>query len=199
MFKNEFPRKDDILFKIDNDCQNNACINTSHDNDYAYVQGYKDIADLACESLINGKGTLDTLVIPICYNYRHYIELTLKGVISMIYDIESNQANVPSHHRIDELWSICFAGALRLRDDVPKNEMKALGKLINEFSELDPKGEEFRYLITTDQNKNLKKSLNGINHINIRNLYEVMGRVDHLLSCTDLAIGEIHDSLEYCY
>ncbi len=196
-FNSDFPKKEDVLFKIDNDWHNNACINTSHESDCAYIQGYKDIADLACENLINGNGTLDTIVIPVCFNYRHYIELTLKGIISMIYYIEQSRNNVPAHHRIDELWNICFAGVVRIRDDVPKEEMKTLGKLIKEFSELDPKGEEFRYSLTKDKNKNIKRSLNSINHINIRNLYEVMGRIDYLLSCTDSAISEVKDSLGY--
>lgn len=190
-----FPQKGDVLFKSDNDWHNNACISSYEWSEHGYVQGYKDIADLACENLLNGNGTLDTLVLPICYSYRHYIELSLKGIIYSIYQIEGTEMGVPSHHKIDALWKIVYPAVKRIREDAPKEELKTLGRLIKEFSNLDPNAEEFRYSTTKDKSKKTKWSLEKISLINIRNLYEVMSRVGHLLSSTESAVEEVRDDL----
>lgn len=77
-----------------------------------YVKGYKEAGDLLikqCQSV-----NKNILVYPICFMYRHYIEIQLKELITkyeefIMGDVGSLEG-IPkkiSHHELDKLWRDC--------------------------------------------------------------------------------------------
>ncbi|MCH7623467.1 MAG: hypothetical protein IIB46_05235, partial [Nitrospinae bacterium] len=58
-----------------------------------------------------------------------------------------------------------------------KNDFVSIETLINEFSQVDPTSTAFRYPIDLKG----KPSLEGLSHINLRNLSETMGSITKIL------------------
>jgi hypothetical protein len=74
-----WPKKGNQLFKSDADWINNACLNFKEDQLNLYAIGYKRAAELLLEHVKNSGRDQDTLVYPIIFLYRHYLELRLKS------------------------------------------------------------------------------------------------------------------------
>ncbi len=75
------PRLNDKLFIEADDWRMNACLNMYHDPSELYVVGYKEAADSLVDSIANQKGSADSLIFPIVFLYRHYIEIRLKSLL----------------------------------------------------------------------------------------------------------------------
>ena len=69
------------IFTSDVDWRFNACLNWTNDTLELYVIGYKEAADKLVENIMDTPRYQDTLVFPICFLYRQYIELRLKELI----------------------------------------------------------------------------------------------------------------------
>ena len=73
-----WPVKGDKLFLKGGDWQHSACLGWAPNKWDAYAVGYKDAADIVVEKATTTGRGLDTLVYPIAFLYRHYLELRLK-------------------------------------------------------------------------------------------------------------------------
>lgn len=182
----ESPRGSDKLFKWDTDFQMNACISWMHDALPAYASGYKAAADLICESIFANRGSIDSLVYPVCSLYRHYIELRLKEIIKDGYSIFQIERGIPQHHKIYELWKEVKGFAQEIWPEGPSEDLANLDKLILEFDQADPNSQDFRY----PNKKDGRQTLGDIKYINIRNLKEVMDRVSTLLDGIACGTGD---------
>ncbi len=71
------------LMELTFDWRNNACLNPFRNEDYQYIAGFRLAAEILVESVTTNHREQDSLIFPIMYNYRHYLELSLKRMISM--------------------------------------------------------------------------------------------------------------------
>ena len=77
----EYPNSKDKLFADNKDFwQLNACID-KFNGIAAYASGYLEAAKLLARIVIYAQRHMDTLVYPIIYLYRHYLEIQLKDLI----------------------------------------------------------------------------------------------------------------------
>lgn len=180
------------LFAWDHDYTNNACLNWMHDPSCAYARGYKESAELICNHVINGSGTIDILVYPICALYRHYIELRLKEILSQCYKLYKVKKGVPHHHDIEKLWDETKAYAIKLWPEGDKSELNQVEDLLKEFHSIDPRSQDFRY----PKNEKGTYSLKDLQYINIRNLKESMVVVSDLLEGISMGASEAKKFLE---
>lgn len=185
----EWPRQGDRLFRWEEDCHFNACLNWYIPNLATVARSYKEGADALARAVREGDATLDTVILPIVFMYRQYIELSLKDAVQTARAIEGKNASYPKHHNLKDLW----AEAKELVKqhygmDTPR-EIDFVGPCIEDIHEHDPESFSFRY--PTD--KKGKKNLSGLSHINLRNLYETMNR---LASFFDCIIGDLDQKLE---
>lgn len=156
------------------DWWNNACLNYTHATWLYYADGYKEAAEKLVE--VAGDCTLDTVIFPIAFLYRHYLELQLKRITVLAQRLEDLPCEVPHGHRIDELWDQARA-ALR-EAHIPEQEPEPrVTQLIREFAAIDSVGQAFRYPIDTSGTATLR----GITHINIRNFGERMAEITQLV------------------
>jgi len=177
---NETPkrRKRDVLFKSDSDWWHNACLNFNGIDINAYAVGYKQAADFLVERVSQERRYQDTLVYPIAFLYRQYLELRLKQLILAgreLLDIQSSQENL--HHGIDKLWKQCRSMLGRIHPDENLDYLDDIERYIAEFARVDPSSTAFRY--PTDKEGN--PSLEGLSHVNLRNLSETMEKIAILL------------------
>lgn len=146
-----------------------------------------DILALHCERL---KRVPDTLVYPVFFNYRHYLELRLKEVVRYGISLEiltkdDELKKLLRSHALLRLWNKAKLVLEAVWPTGPKDELQVVEGHIGQFNQVDPKGEVFRYL---DGKGNFKKLPD---HISIRNLREIMegvgnffdGSTDGLADC----------------
>ncbi len=171
------PSKDDKFFTTAEDWWNNACLNYSPYGWTLYARGYKDAADLLVSYVEDGRRSQDTLVYPILFSYRQYLELALKELIKDARSLEGIDEPFTKTHRIDELWGVCQSLLHKISSDEPIEYLDEIGRLIDEFSKVDPTSMAFRYPEDRDGNP----SLPGISNINLRNVKEVIGKIAIIL------------------
>ena len=82
------------------------------------TDGYKTAADLMVAAAGQDRLTRDTLVFPIIFNYRHFLEISLKYLLATYgpnVDIESNWRS----HDLATLWGSVPGYARQIRRDRP--------------------------------------------------------------------------------
>lgn len=143
------------MFKVENKTFNslnptyNACVG---DNGgfymRAYVKGYKEAVEILLEKVLAERCLLDSLVYPIIYNARHYIELSLKASIEnlqYINQILGNKCDLikTKTHQISHLWDIekdLSSVEVRYKDVILKLE-----EFVLDYSDMDDSAETFRF------------------------------------------------------
>lgn len=143
----------------------NACVGNNGAPDiYYYADGYAESVDLLIEGLTEGRGTLDTLIYPICFSLRHAVELTIKGQIQDLIGLAKlrkyrDTANINvekalNKHDIKDLWAFFSKHAIA-NDRRYKELISASDTLIGCIAETDPTGQTFRYSYSNDAQKHL--------------------------------------------
>jgi hypothetical protein len=95
-----WPKKGDVLFDSADDWYHNACINLRFFNWDVYASGYKHAGDLLVQHVIDTRNHRDTLVFPIVFNYRQYIELRLKELILIGRILSDESPEFPPTHNL---------------------------------------------------------------------------------------------------
>lgn len=137
-------KQSSALFASDPDPWHNAYLDRVPMPWCLYADGYRRAASL----LVERSETFydrNTLIYPIAFLYRQYLELTLKEFILDGNEVVVAAHPLPKSHKLDELWELCKR-ILHERDlPIRKAELTAIEKGIREFSKFDPTSEAFRY------------------------------------------------------
>jgi hypothetical protein len=148
--------------------------------------GYKLAADELVSYVLTTTSHQDSLVFPICFLYRQYLELRLKEVIQSGRKLLDEPGNFPQHHDISKLWQIVVPILKKaFKDEAEPFDYSAAEHVVTEFSRLDPGSFAFRY--PTD--KAGAKSLDGIRHINLRRLADYIEAFSESLEAVSAGIG----------
>jgi len=141
----EFPKKGDVLFKPETSTDTGAWLATPANKFFLYSEGYKNAGDALYEHCINNPFYNNTVVYPLVFTYRQFIELKLKELILMGNKLNDIDEDFPDEHNILNLWK-------KFRHDIyPKctGEDKELfdnaEKIIEQFTTEDSKSMNFRY------------------------------------------------------
>lgn len=177
----------DKLFVEAEDWWMNACLNWFHDPTEMYIIGYKEAADSLVDSIANRKGSADSLIFPIVFLYRHYVEIRIKSLLhdgSRLLDREYKQK---SEHQLSKLWPKVRSILDELWPNDEVGDFKAMDSLIAQFEEVDPRSTTFRYPKDFEGNNSLKLD---VPRVNLRNLAEVVGTMSIILEGSADAIAE---------
>lgn len=129
----------------------------------------------------------DTLVFPICFLYRQYIELRLKEVIRSGRLLLDEPEGFPQHHNLLKLWSLAL-GVLKkvfAEDLEPKEELALAAHVVEQFSSVDQGSFAFRY--PTDKSGN--NQLGGISHINLYRVAEYVNAFAEVMDAGSMGIS----------
>lgn len=181
-----WPRKGDKLFASAEDWYHNACLNWQFDNWELYASGYKTAGDVLVQHIIETRSDRDTLVFPIVFNYRQYLELRCKEIIRVGRMLSDEAAEFPKTHDIRILWAICRDIIAELEPSASIADLEAIDEAIEQFCSVDPKSEGFRY----PEDRQGKSSIPaGLHIINLRQLRDVIARVASFFDGVSMAFS----------
>ena len=110
------------------------------------IVGYKLAADELVERTEAEPGKKHSLVFPIGFCYRHFLELMLKARIAQIESLLGADNRERWHHGLQELWDDLTA--LIEDNDVDQSAISShvvAADYINQFNTIDPRSLAFRY------------------------------------------------------
>jgi hypothetical protein len=126
----------------------NACVgnNGGPYNLYDYAHGYFESTHQLCQAVTKDHSILvDTIVYPICLNFRHAIELFIKYLITELNKLTRGQAKYKTGHSLDQNWCTAMNLINKAKLKIDEDEIKAIGSAVKCIMEVDRDGTIFRY------------------------------------------------------
>ncbi len=71
-----------------------------------YGRGFFEGAQEIIHGLRNGRATVDLVIYPICFSFRHGIELYLKAIIKAADAFNQSKRKYNKNNSIDEYWKL---------------------------------------------------------------------------------------------
>jgi len=176
-----------------NEMKHTATVGGYNHTRYMYVNGYYEAGkELVTIAINESSGTYkkDTLFYPICYNYRHYLELHLKSLIidtELLYDkmdtlgyLENGKLtkkisdDLDNTHNLYTLFELFMERLTLVSNETFPNDIK---KYIKQMYDMDTNGQRFRYYTSTDK----KLSFQNKEEFDLKNISKIMEEVHDLL------------------
>lgn len=162
----------DPFFSVVPGTQWNACIGKQA-HELNYLDGYIEAA-IELVSAVIDKGMMssrDTLVMPILYNTRHALELSLKFAISKLYDMGA----IPSTHKMDHdilsHWKHLHSHSVG--DRTVRELVSQIKPYVTSLAQIDEDGQELRYAETRSMDRSL-------NDFSVANLLLIRSSIEKL-------------------
>jgi hypothetical protein len=185
-----------------NEMKHAATVGGYNHTRYMYVNGYYEAGkELVTIAINESSGTYkkDTLFYPICYNYRHYLELHLKSLIidtELLYDkmdtlgylenatlAQKISDDLDNTHNLNSLFELFMERLTLVSNETFPNEIK---KYIKQMHDMDTNGQRFRYYTGTDK----KLSFQNKEEFDLKNISKIMEEVHDLLWGVDGWLGQ---------
>lgn len=184
----KWPSSGDELFKEGDDWWNTAIISTPVGTSLI-AAGFLKSGDLLVEHVASTQMDQDSLVYPIMFSYRHYLELTLKRLIVDARSLLGHSGKYPTGHNLLSLWRECRPMLDEIFPD--SNEPHAVIETnIKAFMEVDPKSTSYRYSVDKDG----KPMKTHKARVPLANVALVMEKLANLFSGTIDAIDAYRDA-----
>lgn len=153
------------------------------------IDGYKEAADLVVAKTVENRALQDSLVYPAIFNYRQFIELSLKYLIAT-YGPHVGVKAIWNSHDLEKLW-IAFEKILdRFGTDDPDEADPIVASVIGQFAKIDPKSDAYRYPV--DQ-KGAPLPI-AFARTHLENLSDVMKALEGYFSGCDGYLGHLIDA-----
>ena len=148
---------------------------------YRLLQGYKRAGDILIQPALADPYDRNNLIFPAIFNYRHYIELALKGIIEE-HGCFAGVSLGSKNHKLPELWQLFVKIAAAFDYDCSNDPMAlAVSACVDEFAAVDARSTAFRYACNLDgKTPNLPEGLDLVR------LHDVMNRIENFFECVDL-------------
>ena len=182
-----WPTQDDKPFVVSDDPFDNANIaDDEFTRLYLMTEGYKSAADLMVEHAGGDDFTRNTLVFPIIFNYRQFLELSLKCQLAVFGPAVGIKPNWTTH-ALDKLWSD-FVGMLEKYGVAsPDDTDSIVSEIVLEFAKIDPGSYSYRYPVDRRANPVLV----AYSDLHLPTLADVMQAVESYFSGCDGYLSEL--------
>lgn len=165
--------------------------------------GYREAGDILVRQAEENYFHRDTLIYPIVFLYRHYIELQLKYILFM-YGKRAKQEADWVHHDLDVLWPKVRRVIEHFNRKPSLKNAEALNAVetcVAEFAKIDPKSFSFRYPVTK-QGQPLTLPFASVDLSNLKHVMTnldaffigVDGQLDDYMTMEDTGDAEPDDS-----
>ena len=184
------PGKGDKLFLPEEDYFEGAWIGNPGNKFFLYSEGYKKAAKVLFGFCEGNAFFNNTVVYPIIFLYRHFIELRLKELIVLGYQYLDIHEDFPNDHSLERLWNKYRSDIVGAVDNWDKDDLDNVERLLREFNQIDPKSFSFRYPVDTSPERNPSLSLETVD---LKNFSEVMEKLIYFLDCQVLSLSSYLD------
>jgi len=108
------------------------------------IEGYKRAADIAGAHCADHPADRDFLVYPIIFNYRQFIELSLKYQLAAHGSPVNIEPNWKTH-KLEQLWGDFEMMLDRYGTPDPDEADPVVASVVAQFAKIDPKSDAYRY------------------------------------------------------
>ncbi|MCY8988111.1 hypothetical protein [Bacillus atrophaeus] len=193
---NKFTRKENTSFETF--CPNFNCSDYNavigwegQSYQYGYKEGFFNIAHMA---IVPAKYYSDSLVYPIIFNYRQYLELVLKeNILRFQIFFRLPITDTKTHDLkflLDELMNILDSNSLGFLISSTQK------KVILDFHEIDPQSDAFRFVFNTRGSLSHKYEHK---QISLWNLHFTMNEIYNDFTNIDYFFDQDEDSVDSCF
>lgn len=172
----DFPDNKDNLFIEETDPINGAWLQRPTDKFFLYSEGYKQAGEVLFKQYTSAKFHGQFLIYPLVFNYRQYIELRLKELITMGYKYLGEENDFRDIHDLKKLWNTYRYDILVKIFKVDSNTLDNVERLITEFNIIDPGSFSFRYPVTRGPNRQTTLSMSTIDLKNFKVIMDKIAR-----------------------
>ena len=168
------------------DWWNNACFNFNPTGNRwtGYSMGYKHGADILADYVDKTAKYQDTLVYPILFLYRHYLELIIKEILTDCAYVLDEKANF-KHHNLSNYWVDLKNKCLQIvGQSIPSSLTDPIESVVGQISHVDAISDAFRYPCKKDG----APTLQGIQYINIKQVNEELAKASDALEAISATI-----------
>lgn len=199
-------KRDEILFKVCDDYFQSSNFGWGNLDDqlYGFISGYKESADTLVDIVINSKDIkkLDTYVFPICFLYRHSLELMLKSIF-LKFSMKCHEEKIDTikkvNHNLKKIWEEVKPVILEYSYGTEKEDVQIAEDYIFQFDVYDNSSYTFRYPMS----KKLQIIHEKNKYLDLKNLKERMDELFIFLNAVEVALDERItaevEMLEYMY
>jgi hypothetical protein len=165
----------------------NARLHVTPENWDTYAEGYRSAADIIVQYVIDNNWYQDFLVYPIVFLYRQYLELRLKELIRVSSQLLGQKPDFPKEHDLVKLWRKVRPNIGQVwPDSMTESYLEATEDRIKELYSIDPGSYAFRY----PEDKKGTPTLLGRQHINLKQLRDVVKAISIVLDGSSIGMGE---------
>jgi hypothetical protein len=158
-----------------------------------YARGYLLAADRLVESW-QGLPHEDCLIYPVFHLYRHYVELEMKGAISLSLALhdgppeerEKVLEDLTKKHGIQDLWNTLKSFAAKVVSGMGATTTAAFESLVKEADEHDPNGQAAGYAFYRDG----KQTFLALHEVDLDNLKIQFGKMGNYLGSLEEGIHQ---------
>lgn len=166
------------------------------------ASGFRMAARTLVNDVLSQGANQDFLIAPICYLYRHSLELALKHLIAVGYQLLDRTDGVPHHHDLVALWRDVRAVIVNVEPSA-EGECVRIDREILEVADIDPKSDAFRYPTRRDGRPSWPADLSSIDVQHVGEVMDSLGdRLEAAADMLDVALDAKHDWLaaqrEWC-
>src|SRR5215213_11294263 len=139
--------KQNYLFTSGANLRLNACVgrNGGPYTFYAYSRGYFHAGERLIQSVFSNQLSIDLLIYPIVFCFRHGIELAIKDLVIILPKLWNQTDTIQPTHNLIDNWTL-------IRDYLSQNPFQStdatpseVEKVLTDLVALDPNGQAFRF------------------------------------------------------
>jgi hypothetical protein len=136
------------LFELSKDGWQNWMLHAGFDDWRSYAFCYRRAAEALGERFPVPDDSPEAMFLPTLYLYRHYVEISLKGILFDTSTAFSLEITAPQDHNLNDLWQQARTH-LGGRSGFPGTDwLDRAGELIDELNRIDPGSMHFRYPVS---------------------------------------------------
>lgn len=178
--KKYLPNQNDKLFIKEKNQKFGAWLKNPSNKFFLYSEGYKKAGEQIFELCIENSYYTNTLVYPLVFNYRQFVELRLKELIIMGYKYHGISKDFADVHSLSILWSTYRKEIVEPLKETEQAILNNVERIISQFNNEDPQSMNFRYPVSR-----APKRIESIKRetIDLDNFKKVMDKLIYFFNC----------------
>jgi hypothetical protein len=141
------------------------------------MAGYHRAAQILAAHLLEDRGDLDAVIFPFAACWRHHVEIRLKALLVDLQRLLERPIVKHHHHDILQLWNEARPLILKANPKADRRDPNNAERVLQQLSELDPLGQDFRY----EKRQDGTPSLDNVERLDVRAFHEALEGVASFL------------------